>query len=479
MMKSQISVAFTVLLGTGVLGLKVSEGSPCAHICLEGTDVSDPVSSSTLGDEIVCQDKSFNETSTGQKFKSCLNCLQNSTVSENGGNDVKWFMYNMRFALGTCLFGFRNNSDAVSSPCSTSTSCVPLQGAIEHSNLDPDENPYTFCNADSNSMMGTTLQKCEQCLQSGKTEVYLSNFLRALKGGCTQRPNPGMTLGLDSTVFTTKAVNATFTGDNPFLKEEKPASKKGLSTGAIVGIAVGLGALLVAVILISYLYCRNRRSPKTLRGLNSGFDSRFGASNITSPNSGAYGNPYSTSPPLNVAPMHIPSRSRDLNEIKDEQHWRKKTEHAQQIQLPLYSPPSQIPTHQAYIPPSPTGTHSTHFSISPHSSAKSSPEYPSHLMTPTNPRSVLRTPLSSPHSRISPRQPPPLSTLNTSRGNDIASPSVGQDRRNDFELAERERREREARGEVIAPIEKRGKRGKKKKDRSPDSAGSDMNNKLW
>lgn len=81
----------------------------------------------------------------------------------------------MRFALGTCLFAFRNNTDAVSTPCSTSSSCGPLQGAIEHANLDPDENPYTFCNADSNSMMGSTLQKCEQCLQSGGTEVYLSN----------------------------------------------------------------------------------------------------------------------------------------------------------------------------------------------------------------------------------------------------------------------------------------------------------------
>lgn len=82
---------------------------------------------------------------------------------------------NMRFALDTCLFGFRNNTDAVSTPCSTSNSCGPLQGAIEHANLDPDENPYTFCNADGNSMMGGAPQKCEQCLQSGGTEVYLSN----------------------------------------------------------------------------------------------------------------------------------------------------------------------------------------------------------------------------------------------------------------------------------------------------------------
>lgn len=88
---------------------------------------------------------------------------------------TKCYLDNMRFALGTCLFNFRNNTDAVSTPCSTSSSCGPLQGAIEHANLDPDENPYTFCNADSNSMMGSTLQKCEQCLQGGGTEVYLSN----------------------------------------------------------------------------------------------------------------------------------------------------------------------------------------------------------------------------------------------------------------------------------------------------------------
>lgn len=91
------------------------------------------------------------------------------------------------------------------------------------------------------------------------------------------------------------------------------------------------------------------------------------------------------------------------------------------------------------------------------------------------------TPLASPHSRISPRtspgHPPQLSTQGSSRGNTITSPGSDQNPRYDFELAERERKEREARGEVIAPIQKRGKRGKKKAQ-SPDGS-DDMNNNLW
>lgn len=292
-------------------------------------------------------------------------------------------------------------------------------------------------------------------------------------------------LGLDSTVFTTKAVNATFPGDNPMVP--KSESKTALSTGAIVGIAIGLGALLSAAIVISFLCCRNRLKLKKLRGLNSGFDSRFGAPNITSPNSGAYGNPYSTSPPINAEPMqpftgsHAPSRSRELNDTKDDEHWQNRPEYGQQIQLPLYSPPSKIPTHQAYIPTSPTGSHSTQFSISPIPSAQSSPQYPSHLMSAHGQPKARMTPLASPHSRISPRtspgHPPQLSTQGSSRGNTITSPGSDQNPRYDFELAERERKEREARGEVIAPIQKRGKRGKKKAQ-SPDGS-DDMNNNLW
>lgn len=293
-------------------------------------------------------------------------------------------------------------------------------------------------------------------------------------------------LGLDSTVFTTNAVNATFPGDNPMVAK-KSDSKRALSTGAIIGIAVGLSALLIAAITISFLCCRNRLALKKLRGLNSGFDSRFGAPNITSPNSGAYGNPYSTSLPINAAPVqpfvgsHTPSRSIDLNEIKDEQHWQNRTEYTQQIQLPLYSPPSKIPTHQAYIPTSPTGSHSTQFSNSPYHSPQSSPNYPSHLMSAHGQPKSRTTPLASPHSRISPKtspnHPPQLSTQNVSRGNTITSPGTEQTPRYDFELAERDRKEREARDEVIAPVEKRGKRGKKKA-RSPDGS-DDMNNNLW
>ena len=79
------SIATILLLADRVSGMKVTPGSPCAARCGDG--------SRTTGDEIACQDTSFNNTVVGQNFKSCLSCLQNSTFSAGaGGDDQKWFL---------------------------------------------------------------------------------------------------------------------------------------------------------------------------------------------------------------------------------------------------------------------------------------------------------------------------------------------------------------------------------------------------
>lgn len=63
-------------------------------MCIDtpGLDLSDPNSSSTSGDDITCQDKSYATSPFGQKFQKCVSCLQNSTAVQGKENDQMWFL---------------------------------------------------------------------------------------------------------------------------------------------------------------------------------------------------------------------------------------------------------------------------------------------------------------------------------------------------------------------------------------------------
>lgn len=316
-------------------------------------------------------------------------------------------------------------------------------------------------------------------------------------------------IGLDSTVFTTKEVNITWPGYNP---NDPPKAKehKSLSKGAIIGIAVGLTALFLLAAGILFIYCRKRRALDRLKGLNSPLDSRFGATNITSPNAGAYGNPYGGSPPINAAPLQLynapKSRlSKDqithYGEAKDHNSWHRYSPSHSDSQPPMYAPSSTIPTHQAYIS-SPAESQSTKFSTSPGPSpeyppSRVSPNYPQHprqsLPHSTSTQSRHNTPLPSPPSRVSPKYTPSINTqappqiprapsrnqgmgtsshaAHSSMDGSTVSTTARYEGRYDFELAEQERRDREARGEVVLePVKKKKKKKKSRGDDSPDSA---------
>jgi hypothetical protein len=221
-----------------------------------------------------------------------------------------------------------------------------------------------------------------------------------------------------------------------------------------------------------------------MKGLNSGFDERFGAPNITSPNAGAYGNPYAD-PAVTSAPLQFVGNGHSINAFHDQDYSERKGPwqgHNLQLHRPVApSSHTQIPTHQAYIPKSPTESHSTQFSVSPLPSAQSSPEYPSYLRSPASASTATTTttaktlPFTSSTVRAPPRPPPRLQTRNHGIGNTLTSPIEqettttrgGRYERSDFQLAERERREREQRGEVIRPLEKFRRDQERKKQWSP------------
>ncbi|KAF4632361.1 hypothetical protein G7Y89_g5766 [Cudoniella acicularis] len=390
---SRISIIYVLIFAQSILALRVTQNSPCAWICLEGSspDITDASQSSTSGSEIACQDQSFSTTAVGQKFKACVSCLQNSTTTGTNGNDQAMFIYNLRYALSSCLFGFANASDAVSTPCSTSTACGPLRNAIENANLvASNEQTYSYCSVDNDAINDSVEPKCTECLRASGNEIILSNFMVALQAGCQQQPPPGEMIGLD-----TPPIHAT-------AMKSFQASQNQIALGGM------------------------RKSSIT-------------KDQIT----------------------HVGE--------SEQKHWQNAFSNHPGAQLPVYTPPNNaIPTHQAYIPRSSTSSHSTTFSVSPYPSAQTSPAYPpghSSHKTSTN-----RTTNYPPINTNSP---------NPSHDQDIVEGPVASmeapfalthtgkhGNRYDFELAEQERLEREARGEKIyTPI--------KKKNWTPQSAVSE------
>lgn len=256
-----------------------------------------------------------------------------------------------------------------------------------------------------------------------------------------------------------------------------------------------------------------------MRGLTSPLDSRFGAKNITSPNSGAYGNPY-TGPSIKIShPFNQPSfpgeeqqalrferpnatRQASISKSIGSPSLSSDGSYYKTPPLPPYSA-SGIPTHQAYIPtavpesPATTIDSSNNYQLSDYSTPKVSP---SNLPPQQQPNNFSQTRPYSPPSRLSPSQthsspepsPPYVRPFNTqvparsfSRqtqrtvvglglGSAITSQSPpvdansqagGHNRRFDFEIAARERRDNDLRN----PKSKR----RKAVEVTPDSAESE------
>jgi hypothetical protein len=92
--------------------LLVVPTSPCAASC--GNELS-----STSGAEITCQDQEYPYSTYGAAFEACINCELSSTYYDPQTNqsDLQAALYNLRFALSWCLFGWDNNTAVQEIPC--------------------------------------------------------------------------------------------------------------------------------------------------------------------------------------------------------------------------------------------------------------------------------------------------------------------------------------------------------------------------
>lgn len=87
-----------LIITSQTTALQVSPDSPCSAVCVDdlNQDVSSSSSSNTFGSDIVCLDDDYSKTAAGEKYKSCVSCLQTSTAksTEEGKeeDDQSWFL---------------------------------------------------------------------------------------------------------------------------------------------------------------------------------------------------------------------------------------------------------------------------------------------------------------------------------------------------------------------------------------------------
>ncbi|KAI0443577.1 hypothetical protein F4803DRAFT_514670 [Xylaria telfairii] len=327
--------------------LQVTPGSTCAAFCLDNpeSDPLNPGSSNTATGDITCTDDSFDNSATGIKFKNCVDCLQKSNATSDAESDVSWFLYNIRYSVDVCLFGFPDDSKSISSPCNINWACQPVKTALEAGNLDATGDQLGYCTADGNFTTAHHIDDCIKCLASSPSQGHLSNFMTALKAGCEQRPAPGELIGLSGSLFAGEPVNIT-SPPTQISTDSKGGSGFGItSTGAIVGISLGGALLLLGGIALFWIY--HRRQKRMFGRISSpDNDSRTGNRSTT---------PFEKRATSQMSDYELHAQRNYTNNAE----YYKMLERGMQLNranyavdptIPRTGPHNVLPTHPAYIP---------------------------------------------------------------------------------------------------------------------------------
>ncbi len=89
-----LALALALCLAPLALALQVAPGSSCASACLDKTtgNPDDPNASTIKPDDIVCNDVGYWSLAPGVKFRTCMDCLQNSTTTAANESDLAWYL---------------------------------------------------------------------------------------------------------------------------------------------------------------------------------------------------------------------------------------------------------------------------------------------------------------------------------------------------------------------------------------------------
>lgn len=152
--------------------LQTVSGSNCSSVCTSGG------ASDTLPNDVVCNDSEFTSTTNGTRFRECVECeLQSSAVdtsadSMTGDTDVNWGLYNLRYALSTCVYGIPVEKASMSTPCQVS--CQPLENALA-AGFDGSTTSQALDYCSNANFSSTAVYKCADCYNLTSTMRLMGN----------------------------------------------------------------------------------------------------------------------------------------------------------------------------------------------------------------------------------------------------------------------------------------------------------------
>ncbi|KAJ5949132.1 hypothetical protein N7454_000716 [Penicillium verhagenii] len=268
-----------VLLGSLVpagLGLRVTSGSSCTDSCNKWG-----VSTNTTADEISCVDTAFNSTAKGEDFKDCITCELESTYEDatTGETDVNWALYNLRFAVSTCVFGYPESVSNVSSPCPVA--CGTVQDAVQFDIEDPVVGELSaWC--DTTSFADNVINTCEFCYNLTTNQIYLANFLEAVRYNCHFPTTSGDEFAVSPTrIFTESLLPSSLSLTTP------GSSSSHVNLGLVITVPVlGFVIICLGVGTCCYFFIRYRRKRNRQNRYQDHLFARYNDTTISTPKVG-------------------------------------------------------------------------------------------------------------------------------------------------------------------------------------------------
>ncbi|KAF2796296.1 hypothetical protein K505DRAFT_323394 [Melanomma pulvis-pyrius CBS 109.77] len=284
---SLLAFFFVVAISKLASAIEVTVDSPCSTFCIDSpsANASDPISSATFSRDLSCLDTDYNgdnSTAVGRKFRTCVVCEQTSSATgkgvegEGNENDVYWFLFNMKSTIAWCVHGFfgteqNPNTTLANSLCASD--CDPISTALEDRLLQTNETlQYNYCTSDSGAFT-KGVDTCAKCLNGVDNLRIMGNFLSALKSACAEKPRPGTTLSLSTTVFniptptpTPSSTPSSSASSSPLPSTTASAAPSSLSSGAKAGIAIAVIGGLALLGAAAFFILRRRRKVTMAQG---------------------------------------------------------------------------------------------------------------------------------------------------------------------------------------------------------------------
>ncbi|KAK2766663.1 hypothetical protein FQN54_005975 [Arachnomyces sp. PD_36] len=311
---------------TAVQALQGNPESPCASTCQEPT-------SNTTASDIVCNDSEYNSTDTGARFSDCVTCQLESTHVDptSGATDVQWGLYNLRYSFSTCIYGFPEEIQSLSTPCQVS--CEDLRPAIEHELVNATSlTSYAFC--DIGTFEDDTITTCAECYSITETERYLANYIETLRQACHSKVPGGFPFIISpERIFTETLLPAST--ESTAVTATPDSDSGGPPKNLVLIIVLPILAFLLVLTCLGvgcFMLVRRRRrkAKRTSRSTylherwndtsitTPGFRRSWGEDNATTPGFSPYYSPYqSYQSPTFATPQQNPFSSFDPGTPRD------------------------------------------------------------------------------------------------------------------------------------------------------------------